>query len=289
MEANNLDGINTLRYSDIFLAMYSNDSMSCTHRNHSHVLVYMYSGELEINEREKITRLHKGDCAFIRKDLCVKLTKKPHGKEQFKGIFLMFTPKFLREFYGKLDKNTLPEAARRSKISLCKLPSKRPDIVSLFESMTPYFDSGIQPTEELLKLKMTEGVYVLLNTDKNLYASLFDFADPWKPDILEFLEKNYMNELSIEEIANYTGRSLATFKRDFKKISSLTPQKWIIRRRLEAAHELILSGKRKVTEVCFDVGFKNLSHFSKVYKEMYGCSPNFTTPQSAAQTAPRGA
>lgn len=41
------DGINTLRYSDIFLAMYFNDGVSCLHRNHSHVLVYMYSGELE--------------------------------------------------------------------------------------------------------------------------------------------------------------------------------------------------------------------------------------------------
>ena len=74
-------------------------------------------------------------------------------------------------------------------------------------------------------------------------------------------------------MSNYTGRSLATFKRDFKKISDLTPQKWIIRRRLEAVRALVQSGKRKVTEICFDVGFKNLSHFSKAYKEMYGCSP----------------
>jgi len=78
-------------------------------------------------------------------------------------------------------------------------------------------------------------------------------------------------------MSNYTGRSLATFKRDFKKISDLPPQKWIIRRRLEAAHALILSGKRKVTEICFDIGFKNLSHFSKVYKEMYGSSPTNNT------------
>jgi len=35
-------------------------------------------------------------------------------------------------------------------------------------------------------LKMTEGLYILLNTDKNLYASLFDFADPWKIDIMNF-------------------------------------------------------------------------------------------------------
>ncbi len=46
-------GINTLRYSDIFLAMYSDNGSSCLHRNHSHVLVYMYSGELEIKDAKR--------------------------------------------------------------------------------------------------------------------------------------------------------------------------------------------------------------------------------------------
>ena len=79
-------GINTLRYSDIFLAMYFNDGVSCLHWNHSHVLVYMYSGELEINERGRITRLYKGDCAFIRKDFSVQMTKQARDSEQFKAI-----------------------------------------------------------------------------------------------------------------------------------------------------------------------------------------------------------
>ena len=240
MKTDCLKGIDTLRYSDIFLAMYSDNGSSCLHRNHSHVLVYMYSGELEIKEHKKITRLHKGDCAFIRKDFSVQLTKQACKMEQFKAVFLMFTDKFLRNFYCRLNKESLPENARRSKVSLYRLPSDRPDIVSLFESMTPYFNSGIRPTDELLELKMTEGLYVLLNTDKNLYASLFDFA---------------------------------TFKRDFNKVSDLSPQKWVIRRRLEAAHALILSGTRKVTDVCYRVGFKNLSHFSKAYKGLYGYSP----------------
>lgn len=106
-----------------------------------------------------------------------------------------------------------------------------------------------------------------------LYASLFDFADPWKIDIMSFMEQNYTNDLSLEEMANYTGRSLATFKRDFSKVCDLSPQKWVIRRRLEAAHALILSGTQKVTDICYSVGFKNLSHFSKAYKGLYGCSP----------------
>lgn len=72
--------------------------------------------------------------------------------------------------------------------------------------------------------EMVEGIYVLLNTDRNLYASLFDFVEPWKIDILDYLNENYMCDLSLEEIASYTGRSLATFKRDFAKVSNLTPQ-----------------------------------------------------------------
>ena len=268
-----MDGIDTLRYSDLFLAMFSNDGKSCLHRNHSHVLVYMYSGEMVIEERGTITRLHKGDCAFIRKDFSVQMTKQPWNGEQFKAIFLMFTPKFLRAFYSRLDRNSLPKDAERDTVSLHKLPSNRPDIVSLFESMTPYFDSNMQPTDELLQLKMMEGVYVLLNTSKSLYASLFDFTDPWKIDILDFMEHHYMDDISLAEIANYTGRSLSTFKRDFKKCSALSPREWLIRRRIGAAHELIREGGRKVSDICFEVGFKNLSHFSKTYKAAYGIPP----------------
>jgi AraC-like DNA-binding protein len=252
--------------------MYFNDARMCTHRNHEHVLVYMYSGELEINERGKITRLHKGDCAFVRRDNRVQLTKQSANGEQFKAIFLMFTRDFLREFYQTLDKNKLPAESKRPKISLCKLPL-RPDITSLFESMTPYFDSSIQPADELLKLKMTEGVYVLLHTDKSFYSSLFDFTEPWKIDIIGFLNENYMYELSMEEIARYTGRSLATFKRDFSKISELSPQKWLIQKRLEAAYDKIHNEQRKVSDVYLEVGFKNLSHFSTAFKQQYGFSP----------------
>lgn len=200
------------------------------------------------------------------------LQKHIENKTPYRSIVLKFSRQFLREAYQMFDKKEFPDVQRNKK-SLYVFPHERPDVRSLFESVIPYFEAGVQPSDEILKLKMMEGLYLLLHTDKSLYASLFDFVDPWKIDILDFLNKNYMCDLTLEEIAKYTGRSLATFKRDFKKISDLSPQKWLIRRRLEAAHALMRSGKRKVTEVCFDVGFKNLSHFSKVYKEMYGCSP----------------
>ena len=261
--------------SNVLIASYFADDRECAHENREHTLIYQCSGRLEIEERGKKTVLYPGDCAFMRRDNRMWLQKRVGKGEPYRSIGLKFSKAFLREFYQTLDRQQIPIDSKREKASLLLLPKNRPDIRSLFESVIPYFDAGEKPSEKILKLKMIEGVYVLLNTDRNLYASLFDFVEPWKIDILDYLNENYMCDLSMKEIASYTGRSLATFKRDFAKVSDLTPQKWIIRRRLEAAHDLIRSGKKKVTEACFDVGFKNLSHFSKVYKETYGVAPSW--------------
>lgn len=261
--------------SNVLVACYFTDDAQCVHENKEHTLIYICSGELEIEECGQKTVLHPGECAFMRRDHRLLLRKHADKEHPYRSVVLRFSRIFLREFYqNSLNKSEIPAESKRAHESLRVLPSNRPDIRSLFESVIPYFDAGVRPSNDVLKLKMTEGVYILLNTDKSLYASLFDFVDPWKIDIIDYLNENYMYDFSLEEIASYTGRSLATFKRDFSKVSDLTPQKWIIRRRLQAAHELIRSGKRKVSEVCYDVGFKNLSHFSKIYKEAYGCSPS---------------
>lgn len=261
--------------SNVLIASYFTDDRGCTHENREHTLIYLCSGKLEIEEHGKKTILCPGDCAFMRRDNRMWLQKKVEDSKPYRSVVLKFSRVFLREFYQILNRQQIPADSKREKMSLRVLPKNRPDICSLFESVIPYFNSGEKPSEEVLKLKMIEGVYILLNTDRNLYASLFDFVEPWKIDILDYLNDNYMCDLSMEEIASYTGRSLATFKRDFAKVSDLTPQRWIIKRRLEAAHDLIKSGKKKVTEACFDVGFKNLSHFSKIYKEAYGVAPSY--------------
>lgn len=269
-----MERLKVLDYSNIFIASYFTDDKQCSHSNREHTLLYLKSGELEINERGKIAQLYEGQCAFIRRDNKVTLSKIAKENKPYQSYILKFSRKFLREFYQNIDKKSIPQNIKRNDVSLCVLPFNRPDITSLFESITPYFESDIKPSDELLKLKMVEGIYVLLNTDKNLYASLFDFTEPWKIDILDFMNDNYMYDLSMEEMAGYTGRSLATFKRDFKKTSEMSPQKWLIKKRLEAAHELIKERQFNVSRICYEVGFKNLSHFSKIYKETYGYAPS---------------
>lgn len=272
MDISNKESVN-FSYSDIFFSCYFNNEEKCIKMVKNHSLVYVYSGEIILEEEGVTTIVGAGECVFLRKDNRVLMTKKPKEDEPFQSIFMMFNRPFLREVFQKIQKRNLPIDVKRHKTSVIKL-SYTPDIASLFQSMIPYFDTAIVPANELMQLKQMEGVYSLLNLDKNFYTDLFDFNDPWKVDILDFLNENYMYDLSMEEIAHFTGRSLATFKRDFKKISSLPPRKWLMNKRLEVAKDKLHDGKKKVSDVYLEVGFKDLSHFSRAYKETFGVSPS---------------
>lgn len=107
------------------------------------------------------------------------------------------------------------------KVSLCVLFSNRFDICLLFEFVIFYFDVGEKLFEDVLKLKMVEGIYVLFNIDWNFYVLLFDFVELWKIDIFDYLNENYMCDFFLEEIVSYMGCSLVIFKWDFVKVSNL--------------------------------------------------------------------
>lgn len=261
-------------YNNVFYSFFYDDLSGCIHRSREYALNYVYSGEMILDNGTEKIHVRKGECVFIPRDHHITMYKKTYMGERYCGIFLMFTRSFLREMYVRLGINRLQQKNRAPKLDkgVIKLPATV-ELASLFASMTPYFNPSVKPKDNFMELKLQEGLMALLAIDERFVPTMFDFNQPWKIDILEFMEDNFMCDLSMEEIAHYTGRSLATFKRDFKKISHLTPEKWLIKRRLAKAYELMKTGNRKVVEVYAEVGFRNPSHFSTAFKKEFGVAP----------------
>lgn len=260
-------------YSDILFCCHFNHAQAHVHMVKEPTLAYIYSGELLIeDDTEKLT-VSSGDCVFFRKNHRIKMTRQSYGDEQFQAVFLAFNRKLLRKFYQEYDKTYLPTTYSDNLPDFVKLRST-PDFTSLFHSIIPYFSSTIKPSDKVMEMKLVEGIYALLNKDVRYSAALFDFIEPWKMDIMDFMNENYMYDLSLEEIASFTGRSLASFKRDFQKISDLSPQKWVTKKRLEMANHMIKDEGRKASDVYLKVGFKNLSHFSTAFKKEFGHAPS---------------
>ncbi|MEJ0056122.1 MAG: helix-turn-helix domain-containing protein [Bacteroidota bacterium] len=87
------------------------------------------------------------------------------------------------------------------------------------------------------------------------------------------MESHFMFNLPLEKFGYMTGRSLSTFNRDFRKTFSETPRKWLIKKRLEAAHYQITEHSRKPVEIYLEVGFEDLSHFSFAFKKQFWLHP----------------
>lgn len=259
-------------YEDVFFSFFYDDIGGCIHRSREYAMNYVYSGEMILENSKEQIHVGKGECVFIPRDHHITMYKKPFDGERYCGIFLNFTRSFLREMYSKFERYKVPSNTPKLESGAVKLP-KTAEITSLFASLTPFFDPKVKPQDDFMQLKLQEGLLALLHIDERFAPTLFDFNEPWKIDILDFMNKNYMYEFSMEELAHYTGRSLATFKRDFKKISDLTPEKWLIRKRLEVAYAMMQEGGKKIVDVYTSVGFKNQSHFSAAFKKQYGIAP----------------
>ncbi len=81
-------------------------------------------------------------------------------------------------------------------------------------------------------------------------------------------------EFGIAELGRSLGMSRSQLYRKFKALTDTTVHHFIRNLRLGKAQELLLSTDLNVTEIAFETGFKNLSHFSKIFMEKFGDSPS---------------
>nr|WP_299588599.1 helix-turn-helix domain-containing protein [Mucilaginibacter sp.] len=72
------------------------------------------------------------------------------------------------------------------------------------------------------------------------------------------------------------------FKQDFQKTFKAPPRQWLTQKRLKLAHHQIFEEKRKPSDVYFEVGFENLSHFSYAFKKQFGHFPHALLDKVAA-------
>ena len=90
-----------------------------------------------------------------------------------------------------------------------------------------------------------------------------------------FLEANFKNpDLAMEEIAKQSFISAVHFRKLFKEEYGLSPQKYIIRLRIQNAAALISSGSYTLQEVAYLSGYNDYKYFSVEFKKIYGFSPS---------------
>ncbi|MCX6326771.1 MAG: AraC family transcriptional regulator [Bacteroidia bacterium] len=92
--------------------------------------------------------------------------------------------------------------------------------------------------------------------------------------IHEYLMKNYREDVSLEKLAGMVNMAEGSLCRFFKMNMGITIFEYLNKIKIEFACKLLMDQNHSMTEVCFDSGFNNLSHFNKQFKKNTGVSPS---------------
>ena len=174
------------------------------------------------------------------------------------------------EVKGKLS---LKHAKDPLEFTAAKVPSSA-FLEGYFHSMLNYFRGIDCPPDHILALKLKELLITLMNADPQLTAYFCHIADSERPSQPQNMEKNFCYNLRLEDYAELTHRSLSTFKRDFQQHYDESPGKWLLKRRVHHAAKLIANTDLSISQIAFESGFEDLSHFSRAFRKVMGSSPS---------------
>lgn len=90
--------------------------------------------------------------------------------------------------------------------------------------------------------------------------------------IYEFINLNFQNDITLEEIANQISMTVPAFCRYFKKTTGKTFTQLVNEYRVVHATKLLSETQKSITDICFESGFNNFSHFNKHFKLITGKS-----------------
>jgi AraC-like DNA-binding protein len=89
----------------------------------------------------------------------------------------------------------------------------------------------------------------------------------------ELMDCDPTTDHSLWHLSSQVGMSVFLFARVFRELVGIPPHKYLVRRRLQHARDLLRSGMT-VTDVCYAAGFNNLSHFTKTFHAYFGMLPS---------------
>jgi AraC family transcriptional regulator len=97
---------------------------------------------------------------------------------------------------------------------------------------------------------------------------------PWQEGrAKEFIAANLSKSISLQDIADECGLSLAHFARSFKTSVGMTPHNWLQTRRIARAKDLLLTSTLDLADIALDCGFADQSHFTRIFSRLNGEGP----------------
>ena len=237
----------------------------------SDYIVHVLSGKKTYNTINGQWTLTAGQTLFMKKGATI---IQQYFDDEFCMLGFFISDDLIVETVSELKGNVPVKQSQESREFTATEVQTSSYLDGYFHSMLTYFRAEEQPPEQIIKLKLKELLINIMNSDPLLNTYLRSFISQDKPSLTGIMEANFCYNLKLEDFAELTHRSLSTFKRDFQNHYNESPGKWLLKKRVDFAANLLLCSDQSISQIAFESGFEDLSHFSRVFKERTGKNPS---------------
>lgn len=231
-----------------------------------HLINFILKGEKEILTPNSLNKITSDKIVFLPASNT--LMSELNTDEIFESIIIYFSDNFLTNFLLKY------------KIEISEISQKGIQIISKDDFLINYEQSLIllknSPFQSLIfQAKIEEIILYFLKENPIAIHSLLGNNSKNDPlvKLKQIVEHNIDNNLTLEELAFLCNNSLSTFKRNFVQVFSCSPSKYFSAHKMAKA-KLLLHRKMKPSEIYSQLGYENLSAFSKEFKKHFGVPPS---------------
>jgi AraC-like DNA-binding protein len=237
-------------------------------------LVFIKEGSGKRHIGNHISQYYNGDLIMVGPNL-------PHYgfTDRFSGtkteIVLQFKEDFLgNAFFDKIELQVINRLIEKSKSGLSFSGNAKTEVGERLESLfyMNHFEKLIELLKILFILANTREVEVLNATGIILETTTAKASR--LDEIFSYVRKEFQNEITLEEVADQANMTVPSFCRFFKTNTGKTFISFLNEFRITHACKLLAETELSVTNICFESGFNNFSHFTKIFKRVTNMSPS---------------
>lgn len=241
-------------------------------------IVYVYSGEGKFFIDQSILKMEEGDIFIIPGNTLHNAI--PNRKNPVTSTALFFNPLLLhnRMLGDTFNYLQIFDTSLKTKVFKFQLvPNEQKAVGNFIETIHEELHEGKIGYRHAILLELQQLLLYLgrtTNSPAQAQASP-EFSGPvWMKEILQYIEDNFTEELTLDELSKFANVSKAHLSRVFKKVTGFNITTFITTKRIIKAKELLLTTEDTIDFIAFQSGFESMPYFHRTFKKIIGTTPS---------------
>src|SRR4051812_28809560 len=213
-------------------------------------------------------QVDEGDIIFVKKG--ANLTHQLQDSS-FCAILIFIPDDFIRLFLNKYGIiGSFPASDLHKQDSVIRIQSNEL-LRNYYQSVESYFSLSSKPNEAMLTMKFEELLLTLFSNKENTMLTdyFLSLRQSQRNLIKTVMEENFSYNLKLRDYANLCHMSLSGFKNAFRQYFGTSPAQWLRSKKIEHAYQQVMNTDASISQIAFDCGFEDTSHFIRVFKQKF--------------------